>query len=564
MGPVGVRGGGAPTAGLRSRGPDYPYRDLRLWAVPVSGAALAAVANSAATALLPGREPPTAVLALAAAALGALCVGLALHPRARHWTAEGNVAPSVLAALAAAAVAPPVAGPAFWAFAWAAIVLLLVWSRCRALIRTVVRLAPDLVALSSVPPRGRRRPLLPRWWPRWRGTPQSGAGGIPAASEAEPAPGPGNAAARPLASARAPRSTEAQPFVVLAGAALLDGLVLVGAWVALSDGGARDSGGAAREVAAAAAAAGVLALAAWIGRAEVLRRAAGEGSAVQGDFARLWWWAAAPALAACLWVGSAFPLYPAPLQGPTLARWITTILGHLLAGAPLAAARATPARLHARAVTGLGLTGLWMLLLLLLWPAQRWLRRLLDRSGVGPRSAPRPHWVGRLRLWWARVAGRLRRGPPPPHGRWWPARDPAPRPEAPSPRIAEAAYGPEDWRGRVRAAYVRVLREATAAGMGRQVSQTPRRFLAALVRRAAAARFPLESLTAAYEQARFSRHSLGMDAAVRAEDDARAAAYGIAVSARSERVRHGVVGPRDEGLRWSAPRGVRGLRRDAP
>lgn len=564
MGPVGSGGVGMPAAGARPRWPDYPYRDLRLWAVPVSGAALAAVANSAATALLPGREPATPVLALAAAALGALCLGLALHPRARHWTAEGNVAPSVLAALAAAAVAPPVAGPGFWAFAWAAIVLLLVWSRCRGLVRTVVRLAPDLAALPQVPPRGRRRPLLPRWWPGWGRTPQGGVGGTPPASDPGAAPGLGEAAPSPLAGARAPRSTEGQPFAVLAGAALLDGLLLVGAWVALSDGGAGDSGGAAREVAAAVAAAGVLALAAWIGRAEVLRRAAGEGSAVQADFARLWWWAAAPALTACLLVGSAFPLYPAPLQGPTLARWITTVLGHLLAGAPLPAARATPARLHAQAVTGLGLTGLWMLLLLLLWPAQRWLRRVLNRPGARPRSAPRPHWVRRLRLWWARLAGRRRPGPPPlAHGRWWPVGQPAPRPGGPPPRIAAAAWGPDDWRGRVRAAYVRVLREAATVGMGRQASQTPRRFLAALLVRATAARFPLESLTAAYERARFSRHPLGADAAVRAEDDARAAAYGIALSARSERARHGVA-PRDEGLRWSAPRGVRGLRRDAP
>lgn len=519
----------------------YPWRDLRLWAAPLFAGGLAAVANAAWLAFAPGRGVGSGEVALAAALVALLGVGVAVHPRAALWTAEGHVIPSVVPVLMAALLAPPVAGPRFWAFLWTAALLLFVWTRTRGIVRSVVRLGLDLPADGSAG-RGEVAPPSPRGEAR-------------------------------LQSARAALlAAGSRPVGELLGLAALDGLLAVGAFAALCDAGtgagAGLAGGASVHVlGAAAAAAGALALAAWSGRADVLRRAEAEDAGVQRGFSRLWWWAVAPAAALCLALGAALPSYPAALQGGLFARLLMSFLGPFTTAGAAGALPPGPAVLRAENQAGLILAAVCAVVLVLAWPARRVVERALGvPSGEDGLEEEPITFRRRLVLWWGRLGNRWRglfgRRParPPMLGAWRLHAAPpgAPRRAAPGPERLAAAR--DDARGRVRAAYGNMLREAGAAGFRRDAAQSPRGFLAWITPRARPARFPLESLTAAYEQARFSTHPVAEGEAQQAEGDARAVAYGLAVARAEERRRAGQPQP-DPALRWTAPRGLRGTRR---
>jgi len=300
---------------------------------------------------------------------------------------------------------------------------------------------------------------------------------------------------------------------------------------------------------------------AWSGRADALRRAVGEGAGVQPGFSANWWWAAAPAVAACLAIGAALPTYSAPLQNGGVSHLVMGWVDYWTGGVAAAALPPTPAQEHAQDITGLLLAAACIAVLVLAWPAKRVVQRILS-GGIpaDPAAEERLALRDRLRLWWARLWERWtgRRRAAPPTGRWRPF-GAAPGQIGRGPRPPERSWAPaDDIRGRVRAAYGNVLREAGSAGLARQIAQTPRRFLEWLVPRATPARFSLESLTATYEEARFSTHPLGPADAERAEGDARAAAYGIALGASRKAGRPAT----DPSLQWTAPRGVAGRRRD--
>jgi hypothetical protein len=509
----------------------YPWRDVRLWAGPLLMAGVAGLANLAWAGFVPGRSGPTWAVAAAAAGVALAGIGVALHPRARRWTAEGNVVPSVVALIAAAAVVAPALGPELLGYLWTAGCLLFVWSKTKDLVRSAVRLALVL--------------------------PDDRA---PGAGTAHPAP-------RPVPVGEA-------PFATLVARAVLDALLGAAAWTALCDlgaagaapgGGAVAFGGPARLALAAAAAGSALALAAWTGRAAELRRAAGEGAEVQRGFSRLWWWAVAPAVALCLGVAAVLPPYPAPLERQGLARLILAY-AELWTGTggqvPLGAVP-TPEQVRAQDRTALALAVICLAAVLLAWPLRRPLERLWG-GGADPEDLELEPlgWRDRLRLWWGRLWERWwgwwgrRQAPVRTLRPWRPLGVPAgsgPRdPAWPQRRVAAT----DDLRGRVRAAYANVLREARLVGLGRRASDTPRRYLGWLLPRARPARFPLESLTAVYEVARFSTHPVTAEDAERAEGDARAASYGLHVAVAERRRQAGEPAP-ERGLVWTPPRGVR-------
>jgi hypothetical protein len=509
----------------------YPFRDLRLWAGTALCVALAALADMAWTALAPGRAAPVVAVGAAAAVVAAGNLGLALHPRARRFIAARQVPPPVLPLVGAVACVRPALGPALFAFCFTLAVLLFVWQRSAALVRSAVRLAL----------------VLP-------------ADGSSARGEVAP-PGAGLRPGRRRGVAATSRLGDE-----LVTAAVLDAVLLTALVVAACDLGAGRAAGAlhaaARLMLAVAAGGAALGLVAWAGRMQVLRRAEAEEAGVQPGFSRLWWWAVVPAVAACLLVGLALPRYGAPLQGPALGGLVVGFV-ELVTGAtgtrPAAGLSPTPGG----GITVVLAAGCLALILLLAWP----LRAAVERTILGGRrpddAAAPPLGLGlRLRLWWERLrqswgkrspargrpSGTWRLLPPPPE-----RRAAVPPPEAPPPPSGDA-------RLRVRAAYGRVLRDAAATGVGRRAHESPRGFLAAILRRAAEARLPLEGLTALYEVARFSRRPLEPGAAERAEADARAAAYGLHIAQGERRRRSGGQPAPDPALRWTAPRGMRGRR----
>ncbi len=521
----------------------FPWRDLRLWAAPALLAGTGALANLAWGGFLPGRAPATWAVAAAAAVLGLVMVDLSLHPRSQLWTAEGNVVPSVAAVLLAFAVAPPALGPRLLVFLWTTVMLLFLWVRARDLVRSAVRMTLQLPTdgsggfgeMAPAAPRGASVDRRRMWW-QGRSTLVPGDG----------------------------------PLGERTGRAMLDALVGAGLLAAVCDWGAGSGAvlatGALRTLAAGLAVGAVLALAAWTGRADALRRAAAEDAGVQHGFSRLWWWAVVPAVGACLAIGVALPTYPALLQGGRLQH---VVLGYAdyaagYAGGPEAPVVPTAQQAAAQNTTGLVLAGLCLVALILAWPLRRYVERVVDRAvGMTPvPGEPRLTFAERLRWWWGRTVEtwrRLfgRRRPPVRHGTWRPLGAPEGRRGGEAPAW-EAGVPPaaHDARARVRVAYGHVLREARQAGFARHVADTPRRFLGWVVTRARPARFPLESLTAAYEYARYSLRPVAAEQAQQAEGDARAAAYGLNVAVHEQR-RHAGQPDSDPGLKWTAPRGVR-------
>ena len=507
----------------------YPFSDIRLWGGAALCAALAVLADMAWADLAPGRAAAPAEVGAVAAAVAAGNLALALHPRARRFIAQRHVPPPVLPLVGAALCMPPALGPALLGFCFTLALLLFVWHRSAALVRSAVRLALVL--------------------------PDDGSAG-----RGEVAP-PG--AGRP--GRRRGGAATSRPLDELVGAAVLDALLLTALVVGACDLGAGRGSGAlqagARLLLGVVAGGAALGLVAWAGRAQVLRRAEAEEAGVQPGFSRLWWWAVVPAVAACLLAGLALPRYRAPLQGPALGRLVVGFV-ELVTGS--SGVRPSTGILPAPGggITGLLAGGCLVLILLLAWPLRATVERTLLRGRRSEDAAPPLGLRLRFRLWWerlwrswrqrsarrARPSGTWRLVPPPPQ-----RGAPPPPSEAPAPPSG-------DVRLRVRAAYGRVLHDAAATGVARRLHETPRGFLAGLLRRAAEARLPLEALTALYEVARFSRHPLEDGAADRAEADARAAAYGLHVAQGERRRRAGVQPPPDPALRWTAPRGMRGRR----
>lgn len=509
----------------------FPWWDLRLWAAALLGGGLGAAAGVGWRVLAPAHAVSTGGLALAGAAVAAAVVAVALHPRAARWTAEGNVLTAGVAVLAAAAVAPPIYGTRILAFLFAACALLFVWSRGAALARSVVRLCVDLPDREAGDDR-RSAARLDRW-------------------------------------RSAKESLVQRPLGERAAAATLDGLLLAGLWLALCDAAAGPGGGlvggwSVHVLAAAAACAAALCLAAWAGRADVLRRARAEQANIQPGFGGLWWFAVVPAVALCVAVGAAVPTYRAPLQGHAVSGLVLGVVGPLTQGGAGAFVPppATAAQMHAQDVTGLVLAAVCLVLLIAAWPGRRLLLRAVGASGeAGP--AERIPWAERWRRFWALFfRGRRRRGAVE-HHRSWPLRPVAPpMPPRREPAVLRRHYAAiEDVRGRVRVAYGNVLEQAGSAGLARPAGHSPRSFLDWIVSRATPVRFALESLTGNYEEARFSTHPLPAERAVRAEDDARAVAYGLAVT-REEARRRAQAESSTGGLKWTPSRGLRGRPRD--
>ncbi len=494
----------------------YPWEDVRLWAFPLLVAGLAGLADAGWVALFPGRGLGVLAAALGAAAVGLGATATALHPRSARWTSEGHVLPVLWPVVVAFALVRPVAGPGFWAFAWSCALLLYVWAKTRAFVRSAIR--------RTIP----------------------GPFGGPA-QMAPPADGEVSGAV----------------FAAEVGRATTDVLWGVGTWLALCALGAGGAGHGRDRLffLGLAAAGGSLALGAWTARAEVLAAAAGTGAAVQPGFARLWWWAAVPVVCACLVAGAVFPTYPAPLQHGTLAQGVVRVADFWTARMNAGSAAGAGASVRRAPVNGGARTVLVLALLLVAafaWPLRRWTRRWLTRAGVP--DAPGgdvqesillrdriAQWWRACRHWWARLWRRPVLGAPP---RWRPQRV-SPPPAPPPAR----SWGPEadvdDLRGRVRAAYARLLLAAAGFGLARATGHSPRAYHAWLQRQVRAADAPLAELTGAYEEARFSRHPVEAGAVEAAEANARAVAYALDAATRSHR-----RGARqDEGLRWTAPRG---------
>ena len=484
----------------------FPWADLRLWTGAAFAAGLAAVANLAWRAAIPGRAVPTPAVAAAAAVVALTSLGLALHPRLAPWIVQAGRTVPVPSVALSAALAPPRLGPAFWTFAWTLAVLMWVWL-------VSDRLAAALVGAVSHTASGPTRAGGRRWGLR-RG------GGV------------------------------------RVGDALLGPLGTLGLWIAACDLALRDAAGGwtgARLWTGAAVAAACLLLASWWARGVEVRRAREEGATLAAGFAAQWWWAAVPAVAVCVLAATLWPRYPAPLQGGGLERLVVAYVGRL--GTP-----------PAQVTQGEG-GGSALLLLLsalaaaLAWPGrglvQRAARRVLGRAAP---VDPRQGITLRLRLlgWWDRLRGMLGilrpRGRSVRHGTWRPLTAVPPARRAPDPTPVPPPPG-GGARARVRAAYGQFLREASAAGLRRPVADTPRRYLRWLVPRAASARFPLESLTDTYEEARFSAHDLAEEVAARAEGDARAALYGMRLALRQRAARA------SDTLRWTPPRGISRNRR---
>ncbi len=485
----------------------FPWADLRLWASAAFAAGLAAVANVAWRAAIPGRAAPTPAVAAAASVVALTSMGLALHPRLAPWVVRAGRTVPVPSVALSAALAPPRLGPAFWTFVWTLAVLMWVWL-------VVDRLAAALVGAMSRAASGPAGGGGRRWG--------LGRGGA-----------------------------------VRVGDALLGPLGTLGLWIAACDLALRDAAGGwtgARLWTGALVAATCLLLASWWARAAAVRRAREEGATLAAGFAAQWWWAAVPAVAVCVLAAALWPRYPAPLQGGGLQRLVLAYVGRL----------GTPPADVAQGEGG----GTALLLLLsalaaaLAWPGrglvQRAARRVLGRAAPLDRGEA---ITLRLRLlgWWDRLRGLLGilrpRGRAMRHGTWRPLAPTPPPRRAPAPTAVPSPLGGSA-RARVRAAYAQFLREASAAGLRRPVADTPRRYLRWLVPRAAPARFPLESLTDTYEEARFSAHDLAEDVATRAEGDVRAALYGVRLALRQRAGRTG------DALRWTPPRGVSRNRRE--
>ncbi len=483
----------------------YPWGDPRLWGWAVLVGGLGGMADLGWSGLIPGRSPGAWWEAAGSALVGLSVVGVALHPRSAGWTAAGNVVPAIWPVLVAFALAPPVAGPAFWRFGWTAALLLYVWSKSRAFARAAVA--------STLPaPVGRE--------------------GVPWAPPA-------------------------------VGRAAVDILWGVGLWLGFCDLGAGGSVGlalgGAHLLLGAAAALGALGLASWTVKADLVRQAHAQGVGIQEAFSRLWWWALAPAVALFVTLGALVPTYPAPLQRRQLSDWILQGVRYWTTNTAAGLVPPTPAQARAANADELILAVVGLLVLLVAWPARRLAMALVDRARgrVPERPEDGLAWRERWQLWWQALADRWRRRKTSQtllrgQGRWIPPHTVPPVRTPVAPSFVPSPAWHTDERARVRAAYRGVLGHAANLGVGRQAGVTPRRYLGWLLGRARRAEGPLSALTGRYEEARFSLHPVDVDQASKSEDDARVVRYALDMTLRD---RQRQPAPAEEGLHWSAPRG---------
>ncbi len=497
-------------------GSRFPWGDLRLWAFPLLLGGLGGLADAGWAELFPDRAPAIVAVGVASFLVALGTTAVALHPRAARWTAAGNVVPALWAVLVALALARPISGPAFWAFGWSCALLLYIWTKARGFVRSAVR-------QTMAGPLGGPAGLLPPI-----------GGGI------------GGAA-----------------FAAHVAHATVDVLWGVGLWVAFCDLGRRGTAHGGLVPLALAAGAGALCLASWANRAAVWAESRGRGTLVQPGFVRGWWWAAVPAICLCLAAGLVVPLYPAPLQHGSIGAVVVRIAAFTTARFQQVQPLPPPGRglPHARADARTLVAFLVLLLIAgLAWPLRRVTARLLARIGLGDEgrwqteAEERVPWSARLGAWWTRFRGfwhrlfaRQRpqwRGP-----HWRPLTPPPPRAVDPRPAGPEAAR--DDLRGRVRAAYGRLLQRARLLGLARSAAHTPRQYREWLNRQVPAGQAPLAELTRVYEEARFSRHAVDPATAQNAEMDAQAVEYALDTFTRSRRP----TPKHEERLQWTAPRG---------
>lgn len=512
------------------------WSDLRLWSAAGFATGLAMLANAAWATVVPGHALAAPLVALGAAVVAVSTLGAALHPRLGAFFARRGRTVPLVPVVAAAVLAPPRLGPPFWAFLWTLGLFLWEW-------QILDRLGAALTTGSAVPvgatAGGFFSARMPAVAPRGGGASAGGRERIEAGAGGRS--GPVTGVSRRVA------SDEHR-----VAAALMGPVVWLALWLVVCDLGTARPALAWLRIRlwpAGLVAGGLLLLASWWTETALLRRARDAGVAVAPGFSARWWWAAVPAIAVSLLVGVLWPRYPAPLQGGGLQALIVGLIGHL--GMP-------PATVN-RGLGGSGalvLIVVCVLVLAVAWPGRRLTERIITRRAyrVDPEAIPPIGWRQRASGWWQRLLGLAgwgrRQRTPIPQGRWWPPSPPSPPPKPVAEVWRGPAAPPSDPRARVRAAYGQFLREASSAGVRRAVADTPRRYLRWLLPRATQARFPLESLTTVYEEARFSPHPVEAAAAVRAEADTRAALFGLQMALRQRQARDAAR------LRWTAPRGA--------
>ncbi len=466
-----------------------------LFAAPLI-AGLAGLADAGWVRLFPGLGVAVPWLVGAAALVCLAVVVPALHPRFGRWGETLAALPPVLPLGLAVLLAPPTGGRGLLRLGWAASLLLLAWVQSRGLVRNT----------------GRRGPA-------------------------------------------------AESALVALG-----GLVVTGAIRVVVDRALGSGMGVTGSALAAMVGAAALLWAALAWQATVVRRSVAAGAQVDRGFRREWWLTLPAVVAVSLLPGALVPTYPAPLRGSGMGRLVVRFIEVTAGRSPRLPTSAVAAVEAGRAA---GTTGVWLavgclLVLILVWPARPLLERLLDRL-VGMTSLtppPTPPWRQRLRGWWLALReGWLPRRPArmPAAGRRWRSLPPDPGPRIAVPAGRAPGVVPQGERERVRAAYARFLRAARGAGLARAPAHTPRRFLAWVGSRAAAVRFPLETLTGRYERARYADAPVSSEESEAAEHEARAAAYVLDVA--QLQLRRTREGPAEAGLRWTAPRGVDALRR---
>ncbi len=147
-----------------------------------------------------------------------------------------------------------------------------------------------------------------------------------------------------------------------------------------------------------------------------------------------------------------------------------------------------------------------------------WVQTLRWRAESDGMASTRPGWHGAVSHWLRWLWRSLGRRRPPAPAR---QRETAPPLRTPGLRLGRRVAQDDRARQQVRAAYRRVLAAAVRRGGRRQAGTTPRRYQEELLAQHAQLARWLPGLTAAYEEARYSRHRLAPDAVDRVRRGAR-------------------------------------------